>query len=186
MPPGAEPFDRFRYGCDVRNEKHPRAGRHDLDHFRVTCVEEIVNQHAFGRVELSFSGDFFDQAAKLVDLQDVLCIRAFADQHGGDAIGHSANRPPHRSHQPHPQAERSSKQIRAESRWIRDSDCLGRHFAEQQDQRQHHGDADHSGFVLSVKCDQHARQIDRRGDVDDFVAAQDRNDQPPRLVEQFV
>jgi hypothetical protein len=67
-----------------------------------------------------------------------------------------------------------------------DRDRLRRHFAEQQQQRHHHQDVDPAGVVLAEGGDQNHRHVGRGGDVHQFVAAEQRDDQPPRLVEHGV
>jgi hypothetical protein len=62
---------------------------------------------------------------------------------------------------------------------------FGGDLAKEQEQRDHHHDVQDRGTVrVTVERQQDASEVDRGGDVDQLVAAKNRDDQPPGLVEQ--
>ena len=101
-------------------------------------------------------------------------------------FGDTANRPPQRRHELDPDAKRYGDQSRSETDGIRHRDRLWRHFAEQQNQRQHHQNADRPRLFRAIQRHQDTGQIDGRRDIDDFVTTENRDDQASRLIEQGV
>ena len=182
----AELLHHFRHAHADVQELDAGAWRHDLDDLGFPGFQEVVDEHAFGGVEHALGDHVLHQGAEFVNLQQVLASPFLADDPGGDAIGDHADQPAQRRHEAYPEGQRRRHQACADAHRVADGDGLGGHFAEKQQQREHDDDVDRAGAAVAVEADQDPREVDGGRDVDQFVAAQDGDDQSPRLVEKVV
>ncbi|MEJ2310171.1 MAG: hypothetical protein P8Z78_12770 [Gammaproteobacteria bacterium] len=168
------------------DEDDARARNHDLDDLRAASRQQVVDEGALCRRDAPLLLRIPHERLELVDPQQVFRRFLLADDHAGDAIGNEANRLANRGDQAHPDHHGACDDARAVSDRIRDSDRFRRHFAKQQQQRHHQDDVDPLGVLRPVEADEDGGHIRGCCDIDEFVTAEYRDNQPARLLEQPV
>ncbi len=180
----AKQLDHFRHR-HLRIEKcRARSRGHDLDDFRIPRLQQVVNQGALGCIELPVLGNLLHQGFELVKMQNIIGGFFLADNQGGDTVGNAANHPDQRRDQPDPQAHGGRNQPGADTHRIRHRDGLRGYLAKQQQQRHHHQHTDQAGTFDAVQTNQYPRHVCGSRNVDQFIAAEDGNNQPPGLIQQ--
>ena len=180
-----KPGDHVGYRQVGIEKSGARARGHDLHDFGVTGLQQVVDQGAFRGIEFAALGDLFHEASELVHVEDVFRLAVLPDDQGGDPFRHATDQPSQRRDDAHPPAhglgDRGTDPYRVRHRY-----GLGGDLAHQEKEWDHDEEVDPAGPLVAVERNQDASHIGGGSDVDQFVAGQDGDDQPPRLVEQFV
>jgi hypothetical protein len=182
----AEALDQFVDRQVAVEEADARAGGHDPRDVGFGRFEHLVDQHPFRRLDDAGFLAVGHQRPQLVGLEDVLAPDVLADDEGRDAVGDHAHDVAQGGDDEDPLGQEAGRQQRRELDRKIDGDRLRRHLAEQQQQRHHHHDVDPAGVFLAEGGHQDHGHVGRGGDVDQLVAAEQRDDQSPRLVEHGV
>ena len=171
----------------VGQREHLVGGRHHLADGGVAELEDVVDEAPLGHLQLARLRADVDQRAELLLAQAPSGVigrapktvstirrrRACSTKRSG-VSSQVKRRQRQRDH---------ARPALAEP----DGDRLGRHLAEEQDERQHERGRDHHlrhlVHVRQQPRDQRRRQR-RGGDVDQLVADDDRDDQPARIRQQ--
>jgi hypothetical protein len=182
----AKALDQFLDRQVAVEEADARAGGHDPRDVGFGRFEHLVDQHPFRGLDDAGFLAVGHQRPQFVGLEDVLAPDVLADDEGRDAVGDQAHDVAQRGDDENPFGQEAGRQEGRELDRKIDRDRLRRHFTEQQQQRHHDQDVDPAGVVLAESGDQDHRHVGGGGDVDQFVAAEQRDDQAPRFVEHGV
>jgi hypothetical protein len=182
----AKALDQFLDRQIAVEKADARTGRHDPRDVGFGGFEHLVDEHPLRGLDDPGFLAVGHQRPQFVGLEDVLASDVLADDEGRDAVGDHAHDVAQGGDDEDPLGQEAGRQQRRELGREIDRDRLRRHFAEQQQQRHHHQDVDPAGIFLAEGGDQDHRHVGRGGDVDQLVAAEQRDDQSPWLVEHGV
>ncbi len=182
----AELLDQLVHGQRSIQKKDARPRGHDPRNIRLRGFEQIVDQHPFGSIDNPGLFTLFEQRPQFIRLQDVFPVNGIADHQRGDLVRHQAHGLTQRRYQDHPARQNTGTDYGTELDGEADRNGLRGHLTDQQQQRDHDQYVD-PAHVLSTENDQqNRRHIDGRGDIDQLVTTQDRDDQAARLIQHRV
>ncbi len=163
-----------------------RPGGHYLDDLRVVGLQQLVYECSLRSIQLPLLGNLFHKTPKFIHLQYILGCGLFPDHQGSNTVRHAPYDPTQRGHQLHPQTHRRSDHPRSNTDGIRNRDGLRCHLPKQQQQGDKDQGGDPTGFFRSVEVNQDTGHVGRRSHINQFIAAQNRNNQPARLIQKGV
>ena len=159
-------------------------GRHEVVDPLTTEIKDLVNVLGLGMVQGTLANRHVGQGADHVLGDDVALGALLADDEGGEKLGHNAYHPAQgRDHAG--KLVDGPTLVSGEGDIIADGQHLGRDLPEYQQEGNHDEEVDE--FVIRAKkLDHHGRGNDRGGDVDEFVADEDGDDEAPGLAQQAL
>jgi hypothetical protein len=161
-------------------------GRHDVGDFGIRGLQQVVDQDPLGGVDDPRLLALLQEGLEFVRLEEILAGHGVPDDPGGDPVRHQAHGLPQGGDKPDPAWQNLGADVLGEADGEGDGDGLGRYLAHQQEHGHHDQDVDPPHILGPEDSQEDGRHVGRGGDVDQLVAAQDGNDEPPGFVEEGV